>query len=67
MTQSLFLLALSHMRVHHLQPRQFFRAAYMWKWTKDLPDLSLTNDLKLFHENHQVPVYVRDYLNHIYD
>ena len=55
-----------HLGNHHLSPRQFFRSAYMWKWSKDIPDTSLCNDLKLFAEQGKVPDYVRDYLIHVY-
>jgi len=55
----------SHLRVHQMTPRQFFRAAHMWKWGRDIPDMSLCNDLKLFDEVGHVPKYVCDYLKHI--
>lgn len=56
----------SHMIVHEMSPRQFFRAAYYWKHDKDIPDLSLANDAKKFDEWGEVPAYVTDYLVHCY-
>lgn len=55
-----------HMKNNELTPRQFFRSAYMWKFGKDISDLSLTNDTKLFDERGKVPPYVVDYLIQVY-
>jgi hypothetical protein len=62
-----FMLALRHIRRHRLNSRQLFQTAYMWKWTRDIADMPLCNDLKSFHENHAIPIYLRDYLHFIYD
>lgn len=59
-------LAQAHMRNHQLSHRQFLRAAYMWKFNKDISDLSLANDCKLLVECGRVPQYLTDYLVHIY-
>lgn len=56
----------SHIIIHEMSPRQFFRTAYMWKFGKDITDLALANDAKLFDEYGQVPPYVTDYLIHCY-
>lgn len=56
----------AHLLNHQLQPKQFFRSAYMWKWGKDATDLTLANDLLVYHTSGRLPAYVTDYLVHCY-
>lgn len=56
----------SHLIVHKLTAKEFFRSAYMWKFGKDISDLSLANDAKVFDERGKVPAYTVDYLVHCY-
>jgi hypothetical protein len=56
----------SHLIVHQLSPRQFFRAAYMWRWNKDIPEQSLEVDVMAFDKYGTVPSYISDYLVHCY-
>lgn len=62
----MLVLARCHMRHNNLTPQQFLRATYMWKFDKDISDLSLTNDTKLFVEQGVVPPYAIAYLLFIY-
>lgn len=59
-------LAQVHMRHHGLTVRQFLRSVYMWKFSKDISENSLTNDAKKLAEYGEVPQYLTDYLVHIY-
>lgn len=43
-------------------PKQFFRAAYMWRFEKDA---DITRDLITYQVGGIVPEYVREYVNHI--
>lgn len=55
-----------HMMNHQISPRQFFRAAYQRHFNKDISELALTNDLKIFDEQGNVPNYVTSFLIAIY-
>jgi hypothetical protein len=51
---------------HMLSPKQFLRAAYMWRHGKDIPDRSLCEDTRDYDELGRVPQYCKDYLAHVY-
>lgn len=55
-----------HLKHHNLSPKQFLRSAYMWKFGKDVSDLSLANDLMVYQLQGKIPNYARDYLIHCY-
>lgn len=59
-------LAQAHLRNHGLSPRELLRVAYYWCFKRDITDMALTNDTKLFCEQGTVPAYLTRYFIHIY-
>lgn len=47
---------------HQLEPKQFFRAAYVWRFNRDA---NLEHDVLSYQVCHIIPQYVRDYVDHI--
>ena len=46
----------------HIEVGTFFRAAYMWKWGKDI---DVSKDVQEYNKHRRVPEYVQDYMKHI--
>lgn len=59
-------LADSHKFVNELSTWQFIRAAYMWRFRKDITDEALLIDTEAYDTAGKVPSYISDYLMHIY-
>lgn len=59
-------LADSHMFVNKLTRQEFFRTAYYWKFEKDIPEVSLMEDVQDFQYQGKLRPYAIDYLIHCY-
>lgn len=56
----------SHIFVNEMTPKEFFRVAYMWKFSRDITDTALYEDVKAFDEAGKVPAYATAYLINVY-
>ena len=56
----------SHLHIHRLTTKEFFRSAYIHKFGVDCLDVALANDAKRFDESGFIPPYVVPYIIHIY-
>lgn len=56
----------SHLHAHRMQTEQLIRAAYIWKYNKDIPERSLKEDVHDFNVWGKVPAYLVSYIIHLY-
>lgn len=56
----------SHLHIHKLTTKEFFRSAYIHKFGIDCLDVALANDAKRFDEAGYIPPYVVNYIISIY-
>jgi hypothetical protein len=59
-------LAQAHLHNHKLTIRELLRTAYMWRFSRDITEMALTNDAKVFSEQGHSPDYLVKYLLGIY-
>ena len=52
----------SHIFVRQIHPRDLFRAAYLKKFGKDMPEQSLEEDVEQYIKNGKTPGYVIDFM-----
>lgn len=55
-----------HIFNNRLTPREFFRTAYMWRFKKDIPPVSLDEDVEGLQYTGKLQPYAIDYLIHLY-
>lgn len=55
-----------HIQNNRLTPREFFRTAYMWKFQKDIPLVSLDEDVQALQYTGKLQPYAVEYLIYIY-
>ena len=53
-------------QLKNISPRDFFRSAYMRRFSKDIPAQSLNEDVDDFEKRLVIPKYVVDYIVSIY-